>query len=296
MPSLMHATIKVSGDEPQLKACAEHIRLLLSGQQVEGEIAEHHGPAALCYDLKVRGGIPFPAFVLASQEFPLLRIDAEWVNVEENARGAATIVAGRLVEHNVDRLALTDRGVRPSVVTAQENGRLELALTFYRAGPDEWLGYALTADRDALLRITRGGDGDAVELFATNGEAEWSLHWQGSLQSLEFQPLPVRVATEIAQDIYLELERVAQEFVDEWIWFASGPAAQIAVEKERYARYGYAVADANLKAARLHRMKSGEAQSDGRLVFSTLGADESWVKEVVVRCWAAGAPRRPLNG
>lgn len=287
MPSLIHATIKVAGDELQLAACDGQIRLLLAAQAVDGDIAEHHGAGALCYDLKVRGGIPFPAFVLASREFPALSIDVEWVNVEENTRGAATIVDGRLVEHHVDRLTLADRSVRPSLVSALENGRLELALTFYRSGPDEWLGYALTAHRDALLRIVRGGDGDTVDLLATEGGAEWSLHWRGSLARLEFEPLAVPLADEIDGEVYVELERVAQEFVEEWIWFASGPAAQIAIEKERYASYGYAVADANLKSARLHRMKSGQAQSDGRLVFSTVGADESWVKEVVARCWLA---------
>lgn len=287
MPSLIHATIKVSGDETQLTACDAHIRRLLEEQAVEGEVTEHHGAGTLCYDLKVRDGIPFPAFVLASREFPALRIDAEWVNVGENARGAATIVDGRLVEHNVERLTMTDRSVRPALVSTQENGRLELALTFFRSGPDEWLGYALTADRDALLRITRARDGDTVVLHTTAGGAEWSMHWRGSLARLEFEPATDIQPQEIEAEAYRELEQAAQEFVEEWIWFASGPAAQIAIEKERYARYGYAVADANLKSARLHRMQSGPAQSDGRLVFSTLGADEGWVKEVVTRCWLA---------
>jgi hypothetical protein len=290
MASVIHATIKVSGDDSQLAACDARIHRLLDAEPVEGEIAEHHGSGALCYDLKVRGGIPFPAFVLASREFPGLRIEAEWVNVEENARGAATIVDGRLVEHAVDRLALADRSVRPAFVSAGENGRIELALTFLRHGPREWLGYALTADRDALLKFVRGG-GDQVELYATEGGAEWSVCWHGSLARLEFERVALAAPQEIDAELYAELERMAQGFVDEWVWFASGPAAQIAVEKERYARYGYAVSDANLRTARLHRMKSGPARSDGRLVFSSLGADDDWVREVAARCWLGSRER-----
>lgn len=288
MPSLIHATVTVSGDASQLAACDARIRVLLAEQAVEGDVSDHHGADALCYDLKLRGGVPFPAFVLASSEFPALTIDARWVHVDANARGAATIVNGKLVEHSIDRLGAAERTVRPALVSALEDGRLELALTFYRAARDEWLGYALTGTRDALLRLRRAPESEEVELYATAGSPEWSLCWRGSAVRADFAPVPVAAPEPIDADSCRDLERMAQEFVDEWVWFASGPATQIAIEKERYAQYGYAVAAANLRSARLHRMKSGLASPDGRLVFSTLGADETWVKDVVARCWLSG--------
>lgn len=285
MSLLIHATITVSGDKSLLEACDVRINELLAEQLIDGEIAEHHGNEALCYDFKVKGGLPFPAFVMASQEFPALRIDIEWVNVGAGARGMATIVNGKLAEHTVDKLETAVPDTRPVYVLVAENGRLELALTFFRSNRDVWVGYALTAERDALLHLMRVPDSDEVEVLATEGSAEWSLRWRGSLArgAFEFETVPVPQA--IDAQTYRELEQLAQGFVAEWIWFASGPREEIAIEKERYARAGFAVSEANVRSARLHRMKAEATDPEGPLEFSTLDADDAWVKDLVVRCW-----------
>ncbi|MBX9810198.1 MAG: hypothetical protein K2Y16_01100 [Burkholderiales bacterium] len=292
MSLLIHATITVSGDESLLAACDARIRLLLAEQRIEGEIGEHHGAGALCYDLKVKGGIPFPAFVEASQEFPALKMVAEWVNVDAGARGAATIIGGRLTAHNVDKLATAARSARPIHVAVAGDGRLELALTFFRSNRDEWLGYALTAERDALLRVVRVPESDVVELFATEGGAEWSLHWRSSLAQSECDFETMAVPQPIDKTVYRELEQMAQGFVAEWIWFMAGPREEIAIEMERFARYGYTVADANVRSARLHTMQQESSQPEDGLEFSTLGPDETWVKDIVVRCWLRGLPEK----
>ena len=286
MSLLVHATVTVSGDKSLLEACDVRINQLLAEQFIDGEIAGHHGGEALCYDLKLQGGIPFPAFAMASQEFPALRIEIEWVNVGAGARGMATIVNGKLTEHTVDKLDTAVSDSRPLYVLVAENGRLELALTFFRSNRDVWAGYALTAERDALLQLTRARDGDEVEVLATEGSAEWSLRWRGSLArgTFEFETVPVPQA--IDAQTYRELEQLAQGFVAEWIWFASGPREEIAIEEERYARAGLAMSDANVKSVRLHKMKAEATDPEGPLEFSTLDADDAWVKDVVVRCWA----------
>lgn len=285
MSSLIHAVITVSGDKTLLTACDAHIKALLADQGAGGIGSEHHGPEALCYDLKVEGGIPFPAFAMASQAFPTLKTDIEWIDVDAGARGAASIVNGKLTAHDIGRLNQAARPARPVYVSVAETGRLQLALTFFRSGRDEWLGYALDAGRDALLRVVRQPDGDEIELFATEGSAEWSLRWRGALAPLEFEFEAVASPQPIAKEVYGELEQLAQEFVAEWIWVASEPQEEIAIERERYARAGSAVHDANVRSVQLHRMRSASTAPGGELVYDTLEADEAWIKDLVVRCW-----------
>jgi hypothetical protein len=290
MSSLIHATITVSGDASLLEACDARIKVLLAEQPFEGELSEHHGAGTLCYDLKLTGGIPFPAFATASREFPALTIAAEWIDVDAGARGAATLVDGTLTAHNIDELKAEGRSARPIYIAVAGNGRLELALTCFRSGRDEWLGYALTADRDALWRLTRRPDEDGFELSATEGSAEWSRRWQGSSSRLEFDYESVSAAQPIDRAVYQELEQIAQRFVADWIWFSSGRREEIAIEMERYSRYGYTVFDANVRSARLHKMRSEAAGVPGQLEFSTLGDDEAWIKDVISRCWAEPKP------
>lgn len=290
MSSLMHATITISGDKSQLEACDARIRLLLAEQPPDGECEDHHGEDALCYDFKVRGGIPFPVFARVSQEFPALVIAAQWVDVDAGTRGAATIVDGRLTGQTTDALDTQGRSARPVHVAVAGNGRLALALIFYRAGRDEWLGYALTAERDALLRVTRAADG-GIALWATEGSAEWSRRWRSAEARDECDFEVVQTPQAIAEHIYRELEQLAQNFVAEWIWFASGRREEIAIEMERFARYGDVVADANVRSGRLYRMRQGLLQAqktvDNGLIHSTVAADEAWLVDLVARCWAA---------
>ena len=115
---LIHATLTVSGDPALLPAADARIKALLVEEVFDGGFEEHHGDAALSYDFKVRGGVPFPAFAQASQEFPQLEVVAEWVNVAAGRRGRARLVDGKIVDHVEDSIAIsfwpTARGyIRP---------------------------------------------------------------------------------------------------------------------------------------------------------------------------------------
>lgn len=284
---LIHASITVAGEPSALDACDARINQLLAEQPLDGEFTAHRGEHALCYDFKVTGGLPFPVFAQASLEFPALTITAEWVNAGAGVQGIATMVAGKLTEHRVDPLATKAGDARRCYVAVSPEGRLKLALTPSRLNRDVWLGYALTAERDALFRAVRTGPDDGIELFATEGSPEWSLRWQGSLAGGTFEFELMAAPQAIATETYRELEQLAQAFVGEWIWFASGAREDTAIERERYARAGYAVSDANVRSARLHKMQSASAMPGGELVYSTLSEDEMWVKDVIVRCWVS---------
>ena len=57
---------------------------------------ENHTGAALEYRFELSKGLPFPAFVTATAEYPELRVEVQWD--KDGARGGAAIEGGRLVD------------------------------------------------------------------------------------------------------------------------------------------------------------------------------------------------------
>jgi hypothetical protein len=286
MPLLIHATVTVTGEKDALGACEARLRRLLSSQFLKDEVTEHHGRDALCYDLKIEGGIPFPVFAQASQEYPGLEFVAEWVNVAAGEKGRATLVDGRVTGQKNERLASLAGGEHPVHIEVAPEGRLVLALTCFRVSRDEWRGYVLTATRDALVRLVRRPDSDAVELYATEGGPEWAHQWSGALSAARFGRDALNPPSVIENAVFRELDQMARHFTADWIWFAADGQEETAVERERFARYGYPVSEANVRTTKLHRMRA-DAREGAPLVHSTLGDDERWVKDVVLATWAA---------
>ena len=283
MALLTHVTFKVNGERDELAAFDARLKVLLAEQHVEGEFEKQHAADALHYDLKVAGGIPFPPFAIASSEFPALTVVAEWVDPARGIRGTASIARGALTEQNVENVtaAAADYAV---AITLKENGYLALALAAVRTGCDECRGYALTGKQDALFRIVRDPASGIIELFTTQGAAEWSRAWRippGAAP--EYRALDP--AELIPDGEFRELEKLAQDFVAAWIWFGSGPREEIAIEMERYQRLGHVVSDANLRSAALHRIEGSAANTTAVLRYSTLDADSAWIEEVIAHCW-----------
>jgi hypothetical protein len=276
----------VSGPPPQREAFRARVAGLLAEDPPAGEVEERHGDAGLYYDLKVEGGIPFPVFAQASQEFPGLEFVAEWVNVAAGEKGRATLINGRVTGQESERVATRTGDAHPVHVEVAPAGTLTLALTLFRVARSEWRGYALTATRDALVRVTRSPQADAVELFATAGGPEWALAWRGRLSAGVFERASLNPPIAIEDAVYAELDQLARSFASDWIWFATAGHEESAVERERYARYGYPVSAANVRTMRLHRMRAGAGEGTP-LVHSTLGQDELWVKDLVLTTWAA---------
>ena len=281
---LIHATITVTGEAQERAACETRLRRLLSAQFLKNEVTEHHGAQTLCYDLKVEGGIPFPVFAQASQEFGGLEFVAEWVNVEAGEKGAATIVNGRVSAQTKDRIASRAGGEHPLYVEVGATGRLVLALALLRVARDEWRGYALTSGRDALVRALRVTP-QGVELYATEGGPEWTTVWRGQPSAPAARREALAPPLAIDETVFRELDQLARSLVAEWIWFASAPHEETAIERERYARSGFEVAEANLRSAQLHRLRA-EAGEGRPLVHSTLPAEDVWVKDLVLATWA----------
>ena len=280
MDLLIHATLTITGAREQLPAADARIKALLVEEIFVGEFEEHHGDDALSYDFKVHGGIPFPAFAAASMEFPELKIAAEWVNVAAGRKGRALLTNGAIAEHVEEPLAVGSTETRNRYVLVAADGTLQLAFALLRRDRGEWAGYALNHERDAVFSIVR--DGDVIELRATEGAAEWAYAWR--LNGINDAPQPAALAQPVDPVLYAELEKLAQEFVAEWFWLRSAPASDNAIEVDRYTRYGYTVRDANVRAAKLHRLRS-ELTATEVLEYSTLDADEVWIRDLLSRCW-----------
>ncbi len=280
MDLLIHATLTVTGAREQLPAADARIKALLVEEIFVGEFEEHHGDDALSYDFKVHGGIPFPAFAAASMEFPELKIAAEWVNVAAGRKGRALLTNGTIAEHVEEPLVAGSAETRNRYLLVAPDGTMKLAFALLRRDRGEWAGYAMNHERDVVFSITR--DGDAVELRTTEGAAEWAYVWR--LSSLTDTPQRAALLQSVDPVLYAELERLAQDFVAEWFWLRSAPAADNAIEIDRYTRYGYTVHEANVRAARLHRLRSELAATDV-LEYSTLDADHAWIRDLLLKFW-----------
>src|SRR6185503_3857011 len=139
-------------------------------------------------------------------EFPGLEFAAEWVNVEAGERGAATIVNGRVSAQTKERIAAHAGGEHPLYVEVAAGGGLVLALALMRTARDEWRGYALTAERDALVRVRRGPRAGEVELLATEGGPEWACAWRGSAGGGDVVRTELRPPLGIEQAVFEELD------------------------------------------------------------------------------------------
>jgi hypothetical protein len=283
--TLTHVVFKVAGEPPELAAFDARLKLLFAEHAIGDEVEEQHTDRLLHYDLKVAGGIPFPPFALASADFPGLAVMAEWVDLASGVRGAATIVRGELTQQKIENVIAAGAEYQVAIRTT-EGGYLALALAAIRTGPDEWRGYMLTGKEDALFKITRQPGTGMIELVATAGAAEWSERWRCTPPDMpEYQA--IAPAQPLAEADFSELEKVAQDFVKQWIWFGNGPREEIAIEAERYSRLGYTVSDANLRSAAMHRIGAG---GNGPIRYSSLDASTAWIENAIAGCWPVAPP------
>ena len=152
-------------------------------------------------------------------------------------------VRGSAVIEN-GQVAMGERGApdTPGVeVTVGEDGQLLFGFVSTKTN-HFWMGYAVTADRQTYFRYQ---DGELTLLDADSPGAE--------------------------------LEEIAFRLVDEWIWFDEEDAA---LERARYAGYGYPVRGANLKSEKLALLRR---QEGGR--YSTLGSEARELREALVSEW-----------
>jgi len=150
---------------------------------------------------------------------------------------------GRAVIENGQLVEQTAARVDEAQVDVKvgEEGRLELGLTCREAGDGGLIGYAVTDARHTYWR------------------------YRGGVLSL-LDP----------DDPDAALEEVAFRFVDEWIWYDEEEAA---LERVRYANYGYPVRGANLKSEKLALLRANGGS------YSSMNEEGKAVREAIVNQW-----------
>jgi len=237
---------------------------------------ELHSAERLEYEFRLRGGIPFPPFVSASQAFPDLTVEVQWSDAALGRSGRAVIRNGVLAEQGVQSQAPAGSALQD--VRADADGGLDLALACAR-WREFWHGYVIASDQHAFFRIA--GSGGSCELFASDGiEAEWAERWTVASGDADYAELAPREP--IAEDELRELDRLAQEFSREWIWFEESEPAETAVERARFRDYGYPVRAANLRSEKLRTVLRPES---GGLAFGSFGEGTRWIPGLLRRCW-----------
>jgi len=96
----LNATITVKGDPGLLREYRGHVNRLLE-EEGGDSYRELHSAERLEYEFKLRGGIPFPPFVSASQAFPDLTVEVQWNDAALGKSGRAVIKNGVLAEQTV---------------------------------------------------------------------------------------------------------------------------------------------------------------------------------------------------
>lgn len=158
----------------------------------------------------------------------------------DGMRGHAVIANGQLLEQDTTAAAAVMVDV-----SMGEDARLELGLTCAVAADGGRIGYAATDARHTYFRYRDG----VLKLLDPE------------------EPDALEDAA---------LEETAFRFVDEWIWYDEEEAA---LERVRYANYGYPVRGANLKSEKLALLRAHGGS------FSTLDQDSQAVRKAIVEQW-----------
>jgi hypothetical protein len=280
MTERISARVVVTGEEALLPAYRERVNDLLDEDNA-GTYRELHTDDRLEYEVRCRGGVPFPPFVKVSEEFPELVIEVRWENPALGERGAAEIQAGQLKEQAISE-ALSQGDFEVDIL-ARGDGTIVLAAACRERSDGVWIGYALTATQHGFFRVR--SEVGAVLLSASDGvAAEWAEQWRIAENDVAYRELDPREP--IDAKLLGELDALAADFAAGWIWFSAAGPDDTAVERHRYEMYGLKVNDANIRAERLRRMMQPER---GGYAFSTVGDAGARVVALVADHWLGKA-------
>ncbi|HET6756459.1 MAG TPA: hypothetical protein VFH21_02440, partial [Burkholderiales bacterium] len=209
------------------------------------------------------------------------KVAVEWVNAEAGVKGYATIENGALKESRTEKLEGETELPELTAISLAADGTMLLALSLLPRGPkEECLGYALTFERDALIRAVKPREQNA-ELYASSGDApQWEEKWKIDVAARSSEHTETEEPME--ETIYHELRAHAEAFAAEWLWFDSGSAEETAIERERFRLAGYPVHPANLRYEKLRRLLARQPAPES----SSLSEDLRWLRDAVQQCWA----------
>jgi hypothetical protein len=265
------ATITVEGDPALLADFRRRANDLLEAEFGE-PYRELHTDGRLDWRVKA-AGVPYPPFVAASAALPELVVEVQWADEAGSTGGRSTIQAGRLAQQSA---AQTPDGVGACALRVGADGALAFGVVCRHRRAGEWIGYAVTAAQHAFFRAAAG------VLEATDGvEGEWAERWTIGGDRVGYAALDPREP--IDPGLLDELDRLANGFAADWIWFDESPPEETAVERARYAAYGFRVNAANIRSVKL---KTALAElPDGGFALELADPEARAIAALVARHW-----------
>jgi hypothetical protein len=264
------ATITVEGDAALLAAFRRRANELLDVES--GDYRELHTDGRLDWRVKA-AGVPYPPFVTASEELPDLVVEVRWEDEAGGASGRSTIQGGRLAQHSADHASA---GAGECALRVGTDGTLAIALVCRRRRAGEWIGYVVTAGQHAFFRAR------PAALEATDGVAgEWAERWTIAGDRADYVELDPREPVDA--DLLAELDRLANGFAADWIWFDESPPEETAVERARYAAYGLKVNAANVRSVKLKTVLA--EMPGGGLALELADPEARAIAALVTRHW-----------
>ncbi len=271
----LSATVVVKGDPALLREYRHEVNARLEEDGAH-DYRELHAEAQLEYEFRLKGGIPFPPFVECSRDFPGLSIEVDWREALTGRGGRAIIQNGVLREQSQQDRA--GGAVALQEVRADADGALRLAVVCARRH-EAWLGYVVSGAQHAYFRVA--GSETSFALSAADGvEPRWAERWVADAAGARYAELDPPEPIDPGE--LRELDRLAGEFVREWIWFDESPPEETAVERARFAAYGYAVGAANVRAEKLRQVL--EPVDEG-LAFASFDEASRWIPALLRRLW-----------
>ena len=268
------ATITVEGDAALLAAFRRRANELLDAEFGE-RYRELHTDGRLDWRVKA-AGVPYPPFVTASEELPDLVVEVRWEDEAGGTGGRSTIQAGRLAQQAADA---APGGPEACELRADADGTLAIALTCRRRQPGEWIGYVVTATQHAFFCARAG------VLEATDGvEGEWAERWTLTGDGADYAALEPRAPVD--PGLLEELDQLANGFTAEWLWFDESPPDETAVERARYAAYGFKVNAANVRSVKLKTVLA--ELPGGGFALELADPEARAVAALVARHWLQG--------
>ncbi|HYA19779.1 MAG TPA: hypothetical protein VEG25_03920 [Burkholderiales bacterium] len=287
MIALFQASIIVSGDRRLLEAFKQQFAILLPQDSSIQNFQEFPISRDLMFRFETNEGIPFPTFLAASQAFPELTIKLQWTNYRDAVCGSALLQSGKLTEQQVQALAEFERpgSATQLDIAVEENGYLRHALAFRNISASEYAGYMLTGRLNAYFKISK--QDNQAELYSSNGlEAEWTECWTYNQESGKSNFRTLIPGAKIDVELYEMLGALAEDFLDEWIWFSQSPLEDIIIEQQKYQRMGLTPQSANIKSEKIKKMAKQESGREKGYRFSTVSIDCEWIKTAITACRA----------
>lgn len=259
------ARLLVHGPGQLLRAFRKRIVEAWPKENGEVQWTEQHGKDLLQFHLITATGVPFPALMDISTQYPDCIATVHW---ERGADCGETIIQNGQVKGATTQAGL--QGNIPQYIELSRDGTLKLALGL-DVQASGLIGYCAVSSAETWFRVE--GDGDSAKLFTIGGEVmAWDEVWSNGTCQAVLPALPISASERQA------LERLAGHFHADWLWYGHAPHEDIAVELQRFSDAERPVMPVNVKSRRI------AGSSD--LITSRLDAGQLWIVNLLQVTWA----------